>query len=294
MMNLNYLESFLSLSETLSFTETARRLKLTQPSVSRQIRSLEDELKSQLFIRDKHRVQLTREGKELRATVAPLFDEIQGAFTRSIENSQTLRGQLSVGCLQEVGMYFFFQQILEFQRDNPEIDFHVRYQRQDELLDLLREGEVDFAIVSRSLIAESIRSYRLLEERSVLVTRAQSLLEEKDLGTAPFVAYNKSDALALSFFKSQFPQLDFTRLRRVSSVNSHASMLETLLARDCFAVLPYFSVRKLIESKALKLVSEKENRSTLYLVHMENQALSRRNEVFRKFLMEKCKSFQLG
>src|SRR5580700_11476432 len=101
-MNLNYLEAFLTLSDTLSFTETARRLGLTQPSVSRQIKLLEEELKAQLFIRDKHAVRLSREGKEMRATLSPLVEEIRSAFTRSIERSQAVSGSLTVGCLPEV------------------------------------------------------------------------------------------------------------------------------------------------------------------------------------------------
>jgi DNA-binding transcriptional LysR family regulator len=48
-MDLNTLESFLSLSETLSFTKTAQALGLTQPSVSRQLKQLEDELGIQFF-----------------------------------------------------------------------------------------------------------------------------------------------------------------------------------------------------------------------------------------------------
>lgn len=293
-MNLNYLEAFLTLSDTLSFTETARRLGLTQPSVSRQIKLLEEELKTQLFIRDKHAVRLTREGKEMRSTLSPLLEEIRGAFTRSVERSQDVAGALSLGCLPEVGRYFFFQHVLDFQKDHPAVDFHVRYELQHTLMDLMRAGEIDFGIVTKPHISESIRSYKLLDERAVLVTRAKSPFKESDLATAEYVGYSKIDALLDHYFRTHFPKMDFGKIKRISSVNSHASMLETLLARDCLAVLPYFTVHRLIEKKELRLASDKETRNALYLVFLESQLHSRRNEAFRKFLQERCKNSKLG
>jgi DNA-binding transcriptional LysR family regulator len=293
-MNLNYLEAFLTLSDTLSFTETARRLGLTQPSVSRQIKLLEEELKAQLFIRDKHAVRLTREGKEMRSTLSPLVEEIRGAFERSVERASGVAGALTLGCLPEVGRYFFFQHVLEFQRENPAVDFHVRYELQHVLMELIRAGEIDFAIVSKAHISESIRSYKLVDERAVLVTRTQSRLKEADLAQAEFVGYSKTDALLDAFLRAHFPRMELGKIKRLSSVNSHASMLETLLAKDCLAVLPYFTVHRLIEKKELRLASDKESRNALYLVFLESQLHSRRNEAFRKFLQEKCKTSKLG
>jgi len=293
-VNLNYLDAFLTLSDTLSFTETARRLGLTQPSVSRQIKLLEEELKTQLFIRDKHAVRLSREGKEMRTTLSPLVEEIRGAFNRSIERSQAVAGALTMGCLPEVGRYFFFQLVLDFQKDNPGIDFHVRYELQHTLMELMRSGEIDFGIVSKPHISESIRSYKILDERAVLVTRSQSRLRESDIPNAEFVGYSKTDDLLNHYFRTCFPKMELGKIKRISSVNSHASMLETLLSRDCLAVLPYFTVHRLIERKELRLASEKETRNALYLVFLESQLHSRKNEAFRKFIQEKCKNSKLG
>jgi DNA-binding transcriptional LysR family regulator len=71
-------------------------------------------------------------------------------------------------------------------------------------------------------------------------------------------------------------------------------MLETLLSRDCLAVLPYFTVHRLVERKELRLASDKETRNALYLVFLESQLHAKRNEAFRKFIQEKCKNSKLG
>lgn len=63
---------------------------------------------------------------------------------------------------------------------------------------------------------------------------------------------------------------------------------------DCLAVLPYFTVHRLLERKELRLASDKETRNALYLVFLESQLHSRKNTVFRKFLQERCKNSKLG
>ena len=146
----------------------------------------------------------------------------------------------------------------------------------------------------RSQLSESIRTYRLLEERAVLVTRILSKLKESDIQDAEYIGYSKYDPLMDYYFKSNFPKVEVGRIKRLSSVNSHQSMVEALLSRDCLAVLPFFSVHKHIDKKVLRLASDKENRNALYLVHLENHASSKRNETFRKFILEKCKATVLG
>ena len=71
-MNISFLETFLLLCETKSFSETARRLNLSQPSVSRQIRLIEEEVGSQLFIRTRQAVALSPSGSRLLNQVGPL------------------------------------------------------------------------------------------------------------------------------------------------------------------------------------------------------------------------------
>jgi DNA-binding transcriptional LysR family regulator len=78
------------------------------------------------------------------------------------------------------------------------------------------------------------------------------------------------------------------------NLNAHASMLDTQLSRDCLAMLPYFTVQRLIERKERRLASDQETRNALHLVFPESQLHPKRNEAFRKFIQEKCKNSKLG
>lgn len=289
-MNLNYLHCFLTLSENLSFTKTARELSITQPSVSRQIKLLEEQLNTQLFVRDKHRVQLTSAGKELKSSLNPLIAEIRRVLNLSIEKTRQIEGPLSFACLPEVGQYFFMGLLLEFGREHPGIDLRVQYLLETEILEKLKSGTLDFGIISQPVISESIRSYRLMEERSVLVTRTGNATKLGALKDTRFVAYNEEDTLLSGFLKRHYKHSEIASIKRISTVNSHKSMLDALLEFDCYAVLPFFSVQEQIKKGTLKIVSEKETRNSLYLVHVESPSLPKKNDVFRRFLMDRCKS----
>jgi DNA-binding transcriptional LysR family regulator len=79
-MNLEHIQAFLTLAETLNFSAAARKLGLTQPSVTRQIRLLEESLKAQLFLRDRHGVRLTRAGEAMRVQLAPIHASLVEVF----------------------------------------------------------------------------------------------------------------------------------------------------------------------------------------------------------------------
>ena len=291
-MNFDQISCFLNLSKTLNFTQTSILMGLTQPSVSRQIRTLEENLGLQLFIRNKHFVQLTSQGREFRAEIEPLMRAFQSTIQRTLDTSKSFRGPLSIGCLPEVGQNHYYPYFLEFQKSHPDVNLHVRYLLAHEILDLLKAGELDFGITPQPQISENFRSYKISEERAVLVTRSgntQFSEVKKNPGkltSLPFVGYSRVDSLLNAYLKSFHAPLDASKLEVLSSVNSHASMIEALLSRDCFAVIPSFSVETFVQAKKLKIVGENDLRTNLYLVELEKIAPSAKEKAFREFLIK--------
>ena len=99
-MTIQQLGYFIHLSEELKFTNVARIFFITQPTLSRQIANLENELKVELFIRDRNSVKLTREGKYFYEKVKPIYQQLMSA----IEETRNLcweKDKLVIGIQEE-------------------------------------------------------------------------------------------------------------------------------------------------------------------------------------------------
>jgi DNA-binding transcriptional LysR family regulator len=292
-MNLNLIQCFLVLARTLSFTESARLLSLTQPSVSRQIQALESELKVRLFIRDKHRVQLSAAGKKYRAQVAPLYDQLERISLSSQEKADRLSGPIHFGCLSEIGQSLFGELAIKFQKLNPEVELRIDYQLDHQIVEQIKAGEKDFGIVSKPPIQESLRIYRLIQERSILVTRAknpnQKDLRREDIPTAKFVAYSRWDGLLTEFLNTYYRGLTLGDINHLSTANAHRTMLQMLQIADAYAFMPYFSAQAAVEKGELRIASSNELSRTLYWVELESPIVSAKNRMLRKFLTEECR-----
>ena len=97
-LNTTQLECFLAVANSLNFSRAAERLRLTQPAVSHQIGSLEDELGVKLFIRNSKSVRLTQEGYlyvQYAGEILRLFNVSKGRLRASMEETQRVLG---IGC----------------------------------------------------------------------------------------------------------------------------------------------------------------------------------------------------
>src|SRR5258705_4587924 len=96
-MDIRQLRYFIAVAEELNFTRAAERLHMAQPPLSTQIRSLEDEIGAQLFIRDKRRVFLTPAGQELLGRARAVLEATVQAKTAALHAAQGVIGRLALG-----------------------------------------------------------------------------------------------------------------------------------------------------------------------------------------------------
>jgi LysR family transcriptional regulator, benzoate and cis,cis-muconate-responsive activator of ben and cat genes len=111
-MELRQLRSLLVLAEELHFGRAADRLGIAQPALSRQIKQLETELQSPLFIRSPRAVTLTEMGREFVASIAPAIQQLESAVANSIGFVRAARGRLRIGSCSDLS-YRFTPALLE-------------------------------------------------------------------------------------------------------------------------------------------------------------------------------------
>jgi LysR family glycine cleavage system transcriptional activator len=131
-LSLDFLRSFEAVARRLSFSAAAEDLHLTQPAISRHIKSLEDELGSQLFNRGTRRVELTNAGVSLLRAVEPLLGRLD-ATVRQIRIAQG-RAQISLSTFPSFATLWLMPRLSDFEREHPGID--IRLSATDRLADV--------------------------------------------------------------------------------------------------------------------------------------------------------------
>jgi LysR family transcriptional regulator, glycine cleavage system transcriptional activator len=122
-LSLGCLRAFEAVARRLSFRGAADELHLTQPAISRQIRALEDELGSALFLRGTRHVELTGPGSLLLRSVAPLLEQLDGSV-RQIRTARNRR-QVGVTTFASFASLWLLPRLPYFQREHPDIDIRI-------------------------------------------------------------------------------------------------------------------------------------------------------------------------
>jgi LysR family transcriptional regulator, glycine cleavage system transcriptional activator len=140
-LSLDFLRSFEAVARRLSFSAAAEDLHLTQPAVSRQIKSLEEELGCPLFSRGTRRVELTSAGRSLLRTVEPLLGRLDSTV-RQIRIAQG-RAQISLSTFPSFATLWLMPRLSDFEREHPGID--IRLSATDRLADV-EDADLDLLL----------------------------------------------------------------------------------------------------------------------------------------------------
>ena len=145
-MELRVLRYFLAVAREGSVTGAAHRLHVTQPTLSRQLKDLEDELGQRLFVRGSHSVSLTAEGVLLRQRaeeIMTIVDKTRADFSER----HRLAGDVYVGGGESEAMTLLAEVIREVRDRHPAIRFHLYSGNAEDVMERLNRGTLDFGVL---------------------------------------------------------------------------------------------------------------------------------------------------
>ncbi|MDR2751394.1 MAG: LysR family transcriptional regulator [Clostridiales bacterium] len=149
-MEIEFIKEFVMLAETGNFVETAEKLFLTQSSLTRHIKSLEDSLGVKVFDRTTRKVSLNRFGR-IFLQYAKEINRIQLEYTTAFYNElQGVHGVVKVGTITIMIPYHITDIISQFQHENSAFTLDVEEADSLELIRMLRERKCDFAFIRES------------------------------------------------------------------------------------------------------------------------------------------------
>ncbi|WP_437123508.1 LysR family transcriptional regulator [Subtercola boreus] len=173
-MNLEQLRSFVEVAQLGNFSRAADRLHLAQPSLSRQIASLELDLGAELFHRARGGSTLTVAGDSLLPLARRMLADAESVRRELSELAGLERGRVRLGATPSLCISLVAEVLSDFHTAHPAIELHLSEQGSRRLLDELAAGELDLALITTSgpTAADRFAIAPLLVEELVVVSSA--------------------------------------------------------------------------------------------------------------------------
>ncbi|MDG3085505.1 LysR family transcriptional regulator [Vibrio hannami] len=190
-----YLPSFIHAATTLNFSQAARNLGVTPAAVSKNVKSLEEQLNLRLFHRSTHALSLTDEGEQFLASITPLAEQLSDTFEGARNLSSIPKGRLKVSLSYGFGKKWIQPLISPFMKAYPGISLDIRYE--DRYVDLVEEG-YDITLGNRADEDSRIVSRYLTEFKPICVASAEYIEQygipetPSDIGNRPCIRYRTS------------------------------------------------------------------------------------------------------
>ena len=179
-MELRQLKYFIRVAECLNFSEAAKESCISQSTLSQQIKQLEQELGSELFLRNSRTVSLTEAGMELLPYARTTIKDADACIERIRDLKDILTGTMNIGVTYSFSP-ILTETIFSFIKKYPKVKLNIFYKPMSELMDMLRDRKVDFVLAFKpSAPMEGIESHILFQNYlAAIVSSTHSLASEK-------------------------------------------------------------------------------------------------------------------
>ena len=147
-LTLRQIRIFLSASKHLSFTRAAEELHISAPAISLQIKEMEEDIGVTLFTRENRKVALTSAGEYFLLYARRVSSTLNEANTMMERFRGTQFRHLKIGMVS-TAEYFLPQILAEFKKDYPNLQVRIEIRNRPQLVELLRDGEIDIALMGR-------------------------------------------------------------------------------------------------------------------------------------------------
>ena len=145
-LTLRQIRIFLSAAKHLSFTRAAEDLHISAPAISLQIKEMEDDIGVKLFTRENRKVALTSAGEYFLLYARRVSSTLNEANTMMERFRGTQFRHLKIGVVS-TAKYFLPHLLVEFKKDYPNLQIKIEARNRQQLVELLRDGEIDIAIM---------------------------------------------------------------------------------------------------------------------------------------------------
>lgn len=146
-MEFRVLQYFLAIAREETISKAAESLHITQPTLSRQMKGLEEQLGKQLFIRGNRKINLTEEGILLRQRAEEIISLVEKTESEIMHSDTTISGDIYIGSGETEGMRILAKVIDTCHKEYPKIKFHLYSGNSQDVVEKIENGLIDFGVL---------------------------------------------------------------------------------------------------------------------------------------------------
>lgn len=199
-MELRVLQYFLAVAREQNISAAAQSLHLTQPTLSRQLKELEEELGKQLMIRGNRNITLTQEGMLLRKRAEEILELVDRTEQEVMQSNEAITGDIYIGTGETDGVRQIARVANQLQKDHPGIRIHIVSGDAVDVCERLDKGLLDFGVLLGDMDKNKYRYAKLpmRDTWGVLMRRDSSLARQEtiapeDLWDKPLILSRQVD-----------------------------------------------------------------------------------------------------
>lgn len=295
-MNLEYLQSFYMTVKCNSISKAAQILHLTQPGLSGQLKSLENDLGVTLLNRSNKGVELTEEGSVVFDYADTLLS-IQGNIKRDLINLHKDKPKLLIGSCKSVGEYALPCSIFTFRDKHEEIDINMEVINSTEVIEKLQDHTINIGIIQYDPKVDDLITKFIVSDELFLVGNIEISPEKislEDLKTIPLILREKTSGTR-HVIKNTLKEKDISidDLNVIYDLNSPESIKSSVIAGKGFSFLPKLAIEQEIKNQRIKIVSI-DNLNTsfdYYITYRKNYDFTEYEQMFIDFIISNKRGF---
>jgi len=279
-MDFDQLETFIEVARLSSFSRAAEKRFRTQPAISSQIRSLEEEVGAKLLDRSGGKVSLTASGKLFLRFAEETLDARKAATTAIAETERVPRGEIVVGANEGTCLHILPEVFAHFKKQYPDVAVNIKRADYAKVLESVIDNSVDFGVVSMPITDNRLTAVLIHRDELVLIVPPKHPLSKLKSASAIDIAQYPLLMPKVGHTRDALDELFHERKLkpRYSMELDSSELLKRFVAADVgIGFIPRSNVEEDVRANVLVTIvlSDTQIRRDLALVFRKDKALSR-------------------
>lgn len=295
-MNFEYLQSFYMTVKHNSISKAAQILHLTQPGLSGQLKSLENELGVSLLNRSNKGVELTEEGKVV-FNYADTLLSIQGNIKRDLINLHKDRPKLMIGTCKSVGEYALPCSIFTFKHLHEEVDIHMEVTNSTEVIQKLRDHTINIGIIQHDLNIDDIITEPIISDELLLVGNSNNSpkrISIEELKQIPLILREHTSGTRCVIEEALKDKgIPVEDLNVIYDLNSPEAIKSSIISGKGFSFLPKLTVAQELKKQSIQIVEVDDLNISFgyYVASRKNYTFTEYEQMFVDFIISNKRGF---